>query len=417
MQGNEVKWTTRLRLHAFRLLFVYVGLLLATFPFPRPYLPDLGKLLLPYTTALAEATASLLAIRRPYLRELASDNLLLYVHFGNMFLLALLAAGIWGWRDRKAVAYPRLQYLLELVSRYFLAAAMFTYGFAKVFKWQFYLPEPNTLFTPLGEVSRDLLFWSTMGSSQGYNAFMGWTELLVGALLLFRRSRLAGGLLGIGVMVNVLAVNLSFDISVKLYSGLLLGLCCVVVGHDWGRLFAFLRGKPVATDPAWVPPMRRGWRQGLVYGFKALVVCALLFDALGPYFSSGNFDDDAYPRPPLHGAYEVVTFIRNDAVEDCREGMPWRRVFVHRQGYFIVQTDDDKMRDFVLRADLEREEMVLEDVARGREAFFLFSSHDGQLSGMHGYFEGDTLDLRLKPLDWRAMPLLRGDFSWTSDGL
>lgn len=410
------KWTAAHR-QIFRFVFVWVGLLLATFPFPRPYLPDLGKILLPITTALAAAVARLLGLPQPYLHEVASDTTLMYVHMGLMLLLALIVSSIWGWRDRKAVAYPRMQYVLLVGMRYFLAAAMLSYGFAKVFKGQFYMPEPNTLYTPLGDVPRDLLFWSTMGVSRSYSMVTGLVEVLVGLLLLFQGSRLAGGLLGIAVMANVVLLNFSFDISVKIYSMLLLLLCVLIVAPDLPRLWALLRGRAVPALRLWRPAFGQRWRRLAFAGAKTLIVCALIFDAVGMNFEQANFNDDQAARPPLHGAYAVTTFVSNGdtLAPDLRQSQRWHRVFVHRQGYLIVQAMDDHMQDYALALRAEEHALQLLDAASGNWFSLQFEAGDDGLSQLHGIFKGDTLDVGLKSLPWQQLPVLRGEFHWTSD--
>ncbi len=409
---------TRWQRQLFRFVFVGVGLVLATFPIPRPYLPDLGKLLLPLTTALAKAVAVMVGVQQPYLDEIASDSKLMYVHLVLMLVLAVLGSSIWGWRDRRVVAYPKLQYVLLTGMRYFLAAAMLSYGFAKVFKTQFYLPEPNTLFTPLGEVPRDLLFWSTMGASHSYSVFTGLAEVLVGLLLLFRGSRLVGSLLGIALMVNVVALNLSYDISVKAYSTLLLLLAVLIAAPNLGRLWALICGRAVPASRLWAPTFTLRWQRLAFVASKTFVVCALLFDAVGTNFEQGNFNDDLAPRPAYHGAYQVTEFIANGDTSalDLRFAQRWRRVFVHRQGYLIVQYMDDHMRDYALEIDEQQGRLrLLVDVAQLEWNDLQFRAVGHHLAALSGVVEGDTLSMKLQALDWRALPLLRGEFNWTSD--
>jgi hypothetical protein len=400
----------------FRFAFVWVGLMLATFPYPRPYLPDLGKLLLPITTPIAAAVADLFGIRHP-LTEIASDTVLMYVHMALLLVLALAASALWGWRDRRATGYPRLYYVWLVAMRYFLAAAMLSYGFAKVFKTQFYLPEPNTLFTPLGNVPRDLLFWSTTGASHSYNVFTGWVEVLVGLLLFFRGSRLAGALLGTAVMGNVVVINLSFDISVKIYASLLLLLCLLLLTPDLGRIWALLRGQALPARSLWVPAFATRGRRMAYAGAKSLVVCALLFDSVGQNFETSNFNDDRALRPPFHGAYEVTQFVSNSDTlpPDLRQAQRWRRVFVHRQGYLIVQDMQDRMQDYAMTLSPDLGQMQLLDAQRGVWDSLQVEAVGNALTGMRGVMAGDTLAVELRQLDWRAMPLLQGEFHWTSD--
>ena len=53
------------------------------------------------------------------------------------------------------------------------------YGVQKLLMQQFFTPEANTLYTPLGRLDKDILFWTTMGLSRGYNIFLGVVERLL----------------------------------------------------------------------------------------------------------------------------------------------------------------------------------------------------------------------------------------------
>lgn len=415
---NSPHWP-RWQRHLFRGAFLWIGLLLATFPFPRPYLPDLGKWLSPLTTAVAAAIARMVGLHGPYLHEIASDTLLMYVHMATLLVLALLGAAVWGWRDRQALAYPKLQYVLLVAARYFLAAAMLSYGFAKVFKIQFYIPEPNTLYTPLGEVPRDLLFWSTMGASHSYSVVTGLIEVLVGILLLFRGTRLAGGCLGIAVMANVVLLNFSYDISVKLYASLLLLLCFVVISPDFTRLLAFLRGGAVPATQLWTPTFVKPGSRLAWATLKTVVVCALLLDAVGLQFETSNFNDDLAPRPPYHGAYAVKQFIQDGDTLAAALGQPlrWQRVFVHRQGFVIVQDMAGQMQDYPLRMSPDRQSLLLLGASGQLAGYFEVQSCDPTQGCLVGMQQGHALQIKLQPLDWRTLPLLQGEFHWTSDAM
>lgn len=404
----------------FRFTFLYVGLLLLTFPVDLLSFPCPGRLLAPLTTVLAQWMAAVVwRITPPYLLEIGHDTTLLYVHLGNVLVVAGLGALMWGWLDRQRRAYPRLLYLLRTVTRYFLAAILLSYGCTKVFKTQFYLPEPNILYTPLGELPRDLLYWSTMGTSRGYSAFAGAVEILVGLLLCWRRTSLVGALLGMGVMANVLALNLGFDITVKVFAGTLCLLCGVVVAPDAPRLLDALLGRGVQASTLWSPRWKAGLQRGLYGTCKALAICLLLLNALGPYFATGHFNDDRVPRPRFHGAYAVEEFVQNGDTlpADLRQGSRWRRAFVHRKSFFILQTMDDRLRDFPLEWDSLGRRITFLDPATADFGQFHYRSQGDSLLHLEGVMNQDSLRVVLHRLDWRALPALRGAFHWTSDAL
>jgi hypothetical protein len=392
--------------------------LVLTFPYHRPYLPDLGLLLSPMAVTLADwAAIHLWGISYEYLPEIANDGLLLYVHLGNAAGLAVLGTGIWSWFDRKRLAYPQGHYLLRVLIRYFLSSVMLTYGLVKVFKFQFYLPEPVTLYTDLGEVPRDLLFWSTMGTSRSYSIFSGSLEVLAALLLLGRRTTLMGALFGLGIMANVLAINLSFDISVKVFSMFLCVLFAVLIAPSGLRLWDFLLGRPSQATKLWEPQWQPGWRRIARLVAKTFVVSFVIFDALAPYVSTGNFNDDVAPRPPFHGAYNVTEFVRNGdtLVPDLRMESRWRRVFVHRKGFFDIQTMDDKIHDYVLEWDTAGKQIRFLDPATLAFGDFEYVTRSDSTLQLSGLMNADTLTVQLKMMDWRKLPLLRGEFHWTSD--
>jgi hypothetical protein len=111
-----------------------------------------------------------------------------------------------------------LENKIRPIIRYYLALILFIYGFSKVFKAQFYLPEPNLLFTTLGNLDKDILFWSTIGSSRSYSIFLGIIEIIPAMLLLFRKTSFIGSLIATGVLLHVVAINLLFYFCENLFT-------------------------------------------------------------------------------------------------------------------------------------------------------------------------------------------------------
>lgn len=337
--------------------------------------------------------------------QLASDTPGLYIHILHCLVLSLAGSLIWTFTDKRPRNYDKARQLLVTIAAFYLAVHLLMYGWNKVFKWQFYLPEPNTLYTPLADAYPDLLYWSTMGISRGYSLFLGIAEVIAALLLCFHRTRPGGALLAFTIMINVVAVNFAFNISVKVYSSLLLlfaaWLCYMERERWWRPLFA----KTIASTS----------RQRLLS--VAAVVIILLF-TLFPYFQSGRYNDDAVIRPPFHGAYDVTVFIRNQdtlpplITDDFR----WRRVFIHRRGYLVTQMMDDHMQDYSFGSDTVNHEWLLQDPETGEENVFAYSRPDteGPLF-ISGVMKGDTITAMLQPADWKNKPLLGSPFTWTID--
>ena len=89
--------------------------------------------------------------------EISSDStnmyLLVFLLGITALLFAIISALIRIWTKKRLDILAIIRQILC----YYLALMMFKYGFDKVFKAQFYLPEPNTLYTPMGHLSKDIL--------------------------------------------------------------------------------------------------------------------------------------------------------------------------------------------------------------------------------------------------------------------
>jgi hypothetical protein len=359
----------------------------ATVPLSYRVLPSLGVALRPWLEASGQALTG-----RPV--ALFSDSADLYAYAAGLLLATALAAGAWAAGARRtAAAEAQLWYGLHTGAAWFLALQLFEYGFDKVFKHQFYLPEPNTLYTPLGQLPPDLAYWSVMGASHAYSVFAGLLEVLPGLLLLWGRTRLVGGILAVAVLANVLALNIGFDISVKLWSGFLLLLAGLVAAPGLRTAYyALVRERYRPARP--VRPA--GWRGRWVGALRGVGLGILLLETAGPFVAEGNFNDDHALRPPLHGAYAITT-LRLAAA-------PPQRLFVHRQGYLIIQTADGQFTDYQLT--YAPGHLLLRDEA-GQLSRLRYTTGPEELL-LSGTLGPDTISWLARPLPWQQLPLLRG---------
>ncbi len=371
-----------LRWSAATLLLFVTGL-----PFPRALLPDPGTRLSPLTAAAAGWAAWAVggaSAATPL--PLRSDSPGLYAYG----LFAVVAGGLIGlaWmaaRPLRDVAQARV--VLTMTVRFVLAHFLLVYGASKLFKVQFYLPEPNTLYTNLGDLTPDLLYWSTMGISRPYSIFLGLAEVLPAFLLLHRRTARAGAWAAAAVMANVVAVNFCYDISVKLLSAFLFLLA---VG-----LVVLLRHPP---EPL---PRRGRWVSIAVAGW-------ILLDAFWPYLRSGNFNDDAAPRLPLHGGYAV-------AADSTVPAGTLSRLFIHREGYLILQYGRDSTRDFVLWTDTAACLLYLSGYDGERLGTIHYSREGNEVLLLTGIVGSDTLVIRYTRMPLQSLPLLQPQFHWTDE--
>lgn len=290
-------------------------------------------LLLPFDYSLFDWLFKL--IQKPFIGFLKTmdENLIFetdtygtYVLISLSILLGVFSSPVVNWMCTKWKwsSTDVLRTILASILFFFL----FKYGWDKITKSQFYQPEPNTLYTPLGKLSKDIAYWSLVGSSYSYTVSLGIIEVLAALLLLFKRTRFLASLLAIGIFGQVVLINFSFDISVKLLSFSLLAFSLVYTVSftpHWKGIFGF----PTEHIPT---SYSSGKHQLIKFGFASLVTLECMFPTIG----SNNWNDDQFPRLAHHGAYNVYG---NRQV---------KRLFIHRRHYLILQSWDDEFKDYKL---------------------------------------------------------------------
>lgn len=324
-----------------------------------------------------------------------------YEDSSGMYLL-LLAAPFFGLLTATLTFIPSFQNrafspgaAIRTLLLFFLIIELWEYGWIKLIKSQFYLPEPNTAYTELGALSKDIAYWSVIGSSRSYVVFMGIAELLAGTFLLFRRTRFVGLLLAFGIFANVCMVNFAFDISVKLFALSLLGMTVILLAgypNQWRYLFR-LPVKPGFERQTVGRPWKR-WA-------RSFVLALMVVETVYPTVMTGNLNDDAFPRPAFHGAYRVV-------------GHPvWKRFYVHRHGYFIFEDRGGRQLDWKVTGENGTVYELLDERTGKTSKALLKPSENGLVLLWRS--DSGTDRLSLGTLPYRELPLLQPSFHWTSD--
>lgn len=322
---------------------------------------------------------------------------------GIAFALTLLLLVIPFFRKRRTT----LLVICRLTSVYYLALQLLKYGFDKVFKAQFYLPEPNTLYTPVGQLDRDILFWTTMGTSWSYNVFMGLLEVIPALFLLFRPTRVLGLLASGAVLLNVVMINFSFGITVRLFSCFLLFLTLLLMLPFYRPLVRFFAGKPKITLPSDIWNLSFNIPPHIKTGLKTMVVGLMVVEANYPYLQSGIWNDDRAPRPPMHGAYEVIAMADSTHADFQPKVFPVKRFFIHRRGYLIFQDQQDKMQDFKLTVNYQQRIFELTDYQSNTYKIpFLYNDWDSTLR-LQFPDSSSVYFLTGKRLPYRDLPAIR----------
>jgi hypothetical protein len=259
-------------------------------------------------------------------------------------LLAVVGCLVWSILDRRRKNYAWLGYWLRTAIRYYIALECFQYGIIKLFCLQMPAPSLSQLATPLGDFGAMRLCWMYMGYSNPYQVFSGTMEIVAGLLLLYRRTVTLGLLAGLGVFINVMTMNLSYDIPVKGYSMELTLSCLFLLFWDRQRLFSFLALNMSAGGTRLYEPVDRG--RGIRIARIVLKVC-FIYVAIGETIYA---DGDRYlalhkagvAGPIRQGVYAVSVFaVNRDTIPPSfADSIQWKDVIFDSRGRGSVNCPD-----------------------------------------------------------------------------
>lgn len=348
------------------------------------------------------------------LQDYSSDTFGLYLLMPVLFIVSLLLTTLFDLVRISNLNKEKTICFIRSVATYYLAWILLKYGFDKVFKCQFYLPEPNILFTRVGDLDKDILFWSTLGSSHSYSIFMGLLEIIPGILMLFRKTRNLGVLIAIGVFIQVVVINYSFDISVKLFSSFLLLIALFLFFPISVTFWQLLSNQADKINPSVVQNNFFSLPFKFIRIFKLVFVVFIILETLLPYYIAQNFNDDNFKRPILHGAYKMAySLIGKDRIPESDN--PIKYIFIHRDGYLIFQNKEQQMQDYKLEVNPKEQRLTIVDYSNKKTFFnYRYSKKSKQLE--LELLPKSTKSIHyFKSIDWRKMPLLQKQFHWTVD--
>lgn len=381
---------------------LYIVVLVLTFPFPYDLFSFFTEFIVSLAGPFSFKLAQFIGLK-PLLTDLSSDSKSLLVFIFLQFIISLAMVGITPLR--KWLIQINIVNVSRSTTALFLALILFKYGLDKLFKQQFYLPEPNLLFTPLGHLDKDILYWSTMGVSRSYNIFLGMVEIVPAILLLFKKTRTIGAIIAVGVLMNIVAINFSFDISVKMFSTILLLLSIYLAWPGIKIISTSLVSGRNIQNPEEEDHQTRSRQQ---YWTKTLIISLIILESLYPHLKRGNFNDDLAPRPLLHGAYEVISVSSNNKAPYIK------RVFIHRDGYLIFQDNYDEMEDFKMEINSAKNEILISEYSGQTNVIQFSYDKKNDILTIDLPFDNKR-KLNCRKINTQKLPIMEEHYHWLVD--
>ncbi|HEY9502313.1 MAG TPA: hypothetical protein VIR01_11850 [Pyrinomonadaceae bacterium] len=400
---------------AFRFAFVY--LLLFNLPFPLNSFPYIDKVAEWYNSMWSWIVPRVARI--VFHKEIDSvfngsgDRTFDYILVACLLFIALVIAVVWTIFDRKRVSYPTLYRWLNLYVRFSLGATMIGYGAFKVISSQFSTPTLDRLLQPYGDSSPMGLLWTFMGASEPYTIFVGLAEMISGILLFPRKTSTLGALMSVGVMSNVVALNFSYDVPVKLYSSHLLAMAIFVLLPDVRRLANFFFfNRPVAGVVEQPLFRRTAWHRASLIVASLFLIGIVTVSLYQSYDQRRNFITS--PRSPLYGVWEVEEFNVGQPTQAASD-QRWRRVVFDSPNRIAVQTTTDRYERIGSQLDQEKRTLTL----RKRDdpnwkTILTYERVSPEILTLAGTFNGSDMTARLRRTDRKFLLTDRG-FHWINE--
>lgn len=335
---------------------------------------------------------------------ISSDSSSLYVLIFILIILAILIQSVL-FTHKKFNKY--LTQILHIAVPYYLSLILLKYGFDKVSMGQFYSPEANLLYTPLGFLEKDILFWSIIGTSPLYNLLLGISQIITAILLLLKKTRFLGLVLSTFIFINIVAVNMSFDISVKAFSIFLLFMSIIgLLKYNFIFIRIFEEIKAIKEKSFLVS------KDKFFYSFlKSFIILLFLFEVCYAVIQKKiSYKENEYSN--FANAYLVIETLENNLL---MENDSIKRIFIHKDGYLIFQNINDEMTDYKLQVFKEKQQFVITDYDL-KETKINYEKRDSLLVLKFTKNE-KAYQLTTKVLDHLSLPIFRDSFHWAIDAI
>jgi len=347
----------------------------------------------------------------------SGDRTFDYVRFGLNVILSLVLSIIWIVLGRKQSTYNTLFYWFKVILRVFLFLAMLLYGLVKIFKGQFADPSLELLLQPVGNMSPMGLAWTFMGHSFAYSFFIGFAEVLGGVLLLYRKTLTLGSIIIIGVMTNVVVMNFTYDIPVKLFSIHIVLMALVLLLADRHRVMnVFFKNKTAERVNYFVPSMNAILKK-VISGIKVLILILLTVVVIIQCFVRFNMRDQLKTKSEFYGIWESQLFIKNNdtLAPLLTDSYRWRYLIVNFKKKAAVKKTNDSIDRYHFEINKEQEEIIFRHEKDSTPHRFLYKFYDTERLNLRGILDGDSLYIQFKRKPETSFRLLNRKFHWVNE--
>ena len=420
----EQRWKTAACI-GFRFVFLYFLLYILTTQIitgllPLPFLDDLPEpgSLAPLRATVMWVGAHVFHVKVTYQMTGSGDKLFDWVLNFCALVAAVLSTAVWSVLDRKRANYTTPHKWFHLFLRFALGSQLLAYGMLKLVPLQMPHPSLTRLLEPFGNFSPMGVLWNSIGASPAYEMFTGAAELSAGILLFFPRTAMLGALLALAAMTEVFALNMTYDVPVKLLSFHLILMSLVLLAPEMGRMARFIFTRE-AVGPSDEPPLL-GSARGNRIALWAQVAFALALVAANGINASTSWRTygPGAPKSPLYGIWDVEELRRDEQVRPplLTDQDRWRRVIFDSPKNVSFQRMDERFTGFRAAIDIGAGTIALTKGGDPKwKATLTFQRLAPERMTIAGEMDGHRLEMQLRLVDRGKMLLVSRGFHWIQD--
>lgn len=411
--------TPKASVEKFLKLLVYAYLFFYMFPSPFNFMPAVGILASWYNSLIQWFTIwtgeNLLQISKVnYIEYTGSgDTAFDYVKLFSTLLLALLVSMVLFFFTAHKSNYRKLGTFMFIYARYYLAIYLLSYGFAKFYEGQFISPSLTRLEQSIGDASPMGLMWTFMGYSQSYTFFSGVCEVAAGLLLFFRRTTVIGALLSLAVMTNVMVLNFTFDVPVKLFSTHLVLISIFICSPNIVTFIQLFFTKQSVALKREALVFKNKWVRVGRYVLKAFFIFWFPFSMLTSEL--GYIEEE--PENPLMATYFTEEFIINKDTVSYRNPSPnsWNKLIMN-ESFAKIIFKEKNAEFYDLKVDtLERSFTFKSYEDSTAVNVFNYQFFDDNYCLVQGKMEKDSIKAIFRVKKKEDYQLVTRKFSWIQE--
>lgn len=336
-------------------------------------------------------------------------------------ILALLSAALWTYiNDRIKFKHDdKLKEVLKIILRYHVGFTLILYGLAKVFMTQFGQISIDQLEGKIGNHSGMSFLWTFMSYSKFYTMITGWVEVIGGVLLLFRKTTFLGAFILFIAMVNVVIIDIGFDVPVKYFAIHLLTMVIILLLYYKSRLLNVFVYNKIAVPEVEMSLFSKSNYKKIAGYFKTILL--LLFTISSYFFveeSLGYYKFDEVSS--LTGMFTVNQQKINGDSLTVPNYKKWKSFSLNgsswRIGYLSLKKGDESNNLFSFTADTIKKELKLYKDGDTTEtpSRLEYKKEKDNIFIFEGIVEGDTLKLHTERKGLKDYKLME-DIKWIRD--